>query len=341
MNSPRISIHIVTWNSLTYLPACIRSLREQSFRDWTCLVVDNASTDGSVAWLRTNAPEFNILQNRQNMGFARAHNQAIHISRSPYVLTLNPDVILTPNFLEKLYAAVYYDPRIGSASGKLLKFSFVPGELTDPKLSDRIDATGLVIQRSRRTRNRGEGERDQGQYDDRTDVFGVSAAVGLYNREALEDVRIGQEYFDDDFFAYKEDVDLAWRLKRRGWLSRYIPSALAYHHRGVQGDVRSDAATAFQRRHHSRFVNGFSYSNHLAMLVKNESWATFVKDAPWIFWYELKKILFILFFEFSTLRALGRFFRMLPTMLRKRKMIQRQGKTSPGKLRSWFLADHA
>jgi GT2 family glycosyltransferase len=203
-----------------------------------------------------------------------------------------------------------------------------------------LDTTGLQVKRSRRSLDRGAGEADESQYDAATEVFGVSAAAALYRREALEDVRLGNEFFDDDFFAYKEDVDLAWRLQRRGWSSRYVPNAVAYHHRGVQGDTRSDARIAFQRRHHSRFVNGYSYSNHLAMLVKNESALTMFLDFPWIFWYELKKFMFILLFEQSTLRSIGRFFHMLPSMLKKQRMLRRQAKVSSRTLRHWFLNTH-
>jgi len=333
----KVSIQIVMWNSKQYLPFCLRSIDQQTTDDLSLLIVDNNSSDGSIQYIREVAPQIKIFQNRQNLGFSRAHNQAIQITRSPYVLVLNPDIVLTPNFLERLLATIEQDPQIGSVSGKLLKYYFKPDELKEPALSDIIDSTGLQMLRSRRTFNRGEGEKDRGQYDDRPRVFGVSGAAALYRRAALENVALNGEMFDEDFFAYKEDVDLAWRLQRNGWESRYVPTAIAYHHRGAAGDVQSDSKIIRQRKHHSRFVNGYSYSNHLSMLVKNEAVSTWLLDLPWILSYELKKFLFLLIFETSTVGSLNRFFHQLPKMRMKRRLIKQSQKVSASTLRNTFM----
>lgn len=337
---PKLSVHIVTWNSLVYLQACFQALADQTEQDFSILVVDNGSTDGSVQFVRDNCPQAKILQNRQNLGFSRAHNQAIRISSAPFVLVLNPDVILTPSYLERALVAMDRDPQIGSVSGKLLKFVFSSDEMKEPKRTDIIDSTGLQVLRSRRTFNRGEGESDRSQYDSQVDIFGVSGAVALYRRSALDDVTMGDEIFDNQFFSYKEDVDLAWRLQRLGWRAAYAPDALAYHHRGVSGDTRSDARVIRQRKHHSRFVNGFSYSNHLCLLVKNEVFGTFIRDWPWIIFYELKKFLFLLLFEPITLGSVRRFLRYFPSMRRKHAIIVSRTRVAPNDIRKKYFLAH-
>lgn len=334
---PKVSIHIVMWNSRQYLPFCLRSIEQQSIRDFSLLVVDNNSSDGSVQYIKETAPQVKVFQNRQNLGFARAHNQAIRITQSPYILILNPDIVLTPTFIEKTLYQLEKRPKIGSTSGKLLKYYFEPEELKEPVLSKVIDAAGLRVLRSRRTFNRGEGEIDKGQYDQEQAVFGFSGAAVLYRRAALDEVMVNNEIFDEDFFVYKEDVDLAWRLQRRGWEAYYVPEALAYHHRGVAGDTQNDIKVIKQRKHHSRFVNGYSYSNHLSMLVKNEAISTWLLDFPWIITYELKKLLYLFFFEFSTLGSLKRFIRQLPKMREKRKLIKKKQLVSAMTLRNTYM----
>src|SRR5439155_16165933 len=137
---------------------------------------------------------------------------------SEYVLVLNPDTVLRPNFIEELIHALDARPDAASASGKLLRMD-----------STTIDSTGIVMLRSQRHLDRGADEPDIGQFDKPEDIFGASGAAAMYRRPALEDARIDDEYFDEDFFAYREDADLAWRLRLLGWNSIYVPSAVALH----------------------------------------------------------------------------------------------------------------
>ncbi len=334
--SPKVLIQIVTWNSRPYLPACLELIRNQKYTDWSLLIIDNGSRDQTVEFVRKDYPQFSLLENRQNLGFARAHNQGIRISNSEYILVMNPDVILTPSFLSQMAGALQAQPDCGSATGKLLKFNFSTNDLQEPIFTKIIDSTGLGLQRNRRFINRGEGETDANRYDDQRSVFGPSGAVALYRRSALDDVRLKDEFFDEDFFAYKEDIDLAWRLQNAGWRSLYVPEAVAYHHREAS---RSDTGPALkrERRNRSRFINAYSYKNHLLTLVKNERVTDLLKDFLWISLFELRKLVYIIFYEPKTLSALPVLWRQLPKAFRKRRLIRGRQSNRGLDIRQWFM----
>lgn len=332
---------------MKYLPALMASLREQTFRDFSVLVIDNASSDGAIDFLRTHYPEVVVLRNFNNLGFAGAHNQGIRYALanwrhgSPderYVLVTNPDIILTPHFLRELIREADAMRDVAAFGGKLLKVTRTgEGPLEETVTSSVLDTTGIRITRSRRTADRGAGEEDRGQYDDARDVFGISGALALYRARALEAVQIGEEYFDEHFFAYKEDADLAWRLQLAGFGARYVPEALAYHFRTAAGrEVAGFLEQLRNRRTKSRLVNFYSYRNHLWMLVKNERVENFVRHVPWIGAYELAKFFSILFFEPATLRASFAFWRELPQMLVKRRAVMAKARVSAHEMNRWF-----
>src|SRR5262249_760723 len=149
-----------------------------------------------------------IIESRTNCGFARAHNVLIGNTDSEYILVLNPDTILRDSFLSELVQSLEARPDAGSASGKLLRLD----NLT-------IDSTGIIMLRNEGHVDGGAGEPDLGQFDKPDDIFGASGAAALYRRAAIEDVSIEGKYFDEDFFAYREDADLAWRLRLMKWNS--------------------------------------------------------------------------------------------------------------------------
>lgn len=337
----KVSVHLVTWNSLKVLPEALESLREQTFQDFNLIVVDNASTDGSVNCVRENFPTATVIRNFKNLGFARAHNQAIQMSRkaSPeYVLVMNPDIILMENYLEKIVAAIDGRPEIGSIGGKLLKVYPRLEEYGEPQFSRTVDSVGLTIAKNRRVADRGSGEKDVGQFGEQEEVFGISGALALYRAEALDTAVLSdEEVFDDDFFAYKEDADLAWRLQLFGWKSAYTPTALAYHYRGAGGAENAGWIQTFCGRwSRSTNVNRFSSRNHLMMLVKNEQFVNGLLYGIFILPYELLKFLYVLFFSPKVLAAYLDFWKLFPKMLKKRREIMKRKKLSAGEMRKWF-----
>ncbi|MBI4133082.1 glycosyltransferase family 2 protein [Candidatus Uhrbacteria bacterium] len=332
---------------MKYLPALMASVRGQTLRDFTVLVIDNASSDGAIEFLRAQYPEVTILRNAKNLGFSGAHNQGIRYALAAwrdaprtlrYVLVTNPDIIFTPTFLEKMVAAADAHTDGAVFGGKLLKvLRQGEGPLAETIETKIIDSTGLRMARSRRTTDRGAGEEDRGQYDAAHEIFGVSGALACYRASALEAVRIGEEYFDNDFFAYKEDADIAWRLRLHGFRAYYIPQALAYHFRRAYGRERAGLRELIRnRRAKSGLVNYLSYRNHLLMLVKNEQWANILLHLPWIVVYECGKLVSLLLFEPRTLRALGSFLRLVPRILVKRRTVMAKCRVRAREIRRWF-----
>ena len=344
----RVSIHIVAWNSMRYLPDALRSIFEQTYRDFSVIVVDNGSSDGVEEWVRNHFPEVIILRNTKNLGFARAHNQAIALARSiweksppggePLVLVTNPDIVLTPTFLETMVRAADSHPETGSLGGKLRKIFSPSSETGQPLYSNIIDTTGLRLYRSRRFVERGAGEEDRGQFDQAGPVFGVSGALALYRLSALEAARYDDEYFDDDFFAYKEDVDLAWRLQLLGFDARYESNALAYHWRGAYGSEKRGVGKAIrERKIKSPVVNFLSTRNQCLLLIKNDERVNLFRHLLWILPAELGRFLWVLLREPATLSAYLDCLRLRPKMKTKRAAVFAKRQRSAADIRKWFV----
>ena len=329
MINPKLSIQIVAYNDMEDLKDCLDSLYQQNYKDFSITVVDNNSSDGTVDQLKKNYPSIRLIANHQNLGFAQAHNQAIEQTSTPYILVLNPDTIFEPSFLMSLMAVMEEDASLGSVSGKMLKLA----DLSDRKRTDIIDTTGIILFKNRKAIDRGQGEQDVGQYDNQQDILGPSGAAALYSRKALETVKWQGGYFDQDFFAYKEDIDIAWRLRLFGWKSKFVPQAIGYHKRKVGLDTSSVRKT---RRQRNPQFNYFSYRNHLYLVYKNETSSNLFWWFPYIFWYEFKKFFYLLLFEPFTLKGLKDFFDNYSDLSRKRKYIQSNIKVDKKNIRSWF-----
>lgn len=348
----KFSIHIVSWNSASVLGEALESLRAQTLKDFTLTVVDNASTDGSVDVVREHLPETTVLRNFKNLGFCHAHNQAIELARNRwadddrknrssvdrYVLVMNPDIILMPEFLENLASGVDGRFEVGSACGKLLRVRRNGMEGADSEFTDIIDSTGLVIRRDRRAADRGAGENDGPDYSNQEEIFGVPGALALYRAEAIELLReTSGEVFDEDFFAYKEDVDIAWRLRLLGWKSLFVPNAMAYHYRGTGGSDKASLVDMFKRRlGRSSMVNRLSTRNHLLMLTKVDDWSSRLLHAVWTVPHEIGKFVSTLLLSPASIGAYWEVFLLIPKMLKKRDAIIRARKTSAKEIRAWF-----
>ncbi|MBI3572605.1 MAG: glycosyltransferase, partial [Candidatus Kerfeldbacteria bacterium] len=321
-----------------HLPSCLESIREQTLQPHSILIVDNASVDGTVEWLREEWPHVHLLRNTRNMGFGRAHNQALRIGQQAYVLILNPDVVLTPNWLAQGVDWMESHPHAGSLGGLLRRFTYSREELKTVEFSDIIDSAGLHGFRSRHFVDRGAGLVDRGQFGQPEQVFGLSGACVLFRREALESIRWKNEFFDEDFFGYKEDIDLAWRLQRQGWEAWFVPRLVAYHHRHIQGAERqSTRAIIHHHRSRDRMIAAYSYRNHWLLLLKHESAQTWLRDWPWILAYELKKLAFTVIQRPSNLSVLISVIRLFPRMRQKAHVMNHQAKQPSIQVRRWFL----
>jgi GT2 family glycosyltransferase len=212
----------VNWNSEAWTRTCLAHLQAQTMPLATTIVVDNGSTDGSLEWLRERQ-DVDLIELGRNLGFAAANNVGIARASSEFVLLVNPDVELAPEYVERALRA-FEDHHVGSVTGKLLRPG--PGHL--------IDSTGHNVYGMGWAENRGEELVDEG-FDAEGEVFGVCAAAAIYRRRALNESTIDGEIFDESYFAYIEDVDLDWRLRWRGWKAWYVPTAVGIHHRSATG----------------------------------------------------------------------------------------------------------
>ncbi|MDP2586547.1 MAG: glycosyltransferase family 2 protein [Candidatus Komeilibacteria bacterium] len=336
----KLAISLVTSNGTRYLSFCLKSVFEQTSQDFSLLIIDNGSNDDTVRFIKENYPQISLVEHPKNLGFAKAHNQAICWSDSVYVMMLNQDILLDKNYLLRALEFLDQHPEAAAVSGKVLAWDFEKNQRT--KL---IDSLGLRVLKNHRVVEIGQGEEDQGQFDQNEEVFGVSGAVPIYRRSALDEVKVTldqglkvSEYLDEDFFSYKEDVDLAYRLRLAGFKSFYLPGAVAYHDRTAKGGVDlSDRAVKRARRGKDRQVKVYSYKNHLLTLLKNEFFGNFIKFFFPIFFYELKKFGWLIFFEQSTLAGLAMYRKQKKKALAKRKfIIKKIRKISADELAKWY-----
>lgn len=299
---PTISVCIVTYNSAKDIKFCLDAIAKQSYPIESIVVVDNASIDDSVDIVKGWPGNVQLVVNSVNNGFAGGQNQAIAQTNSEYVLILNPDVILDPGYLSEIMAYMHRNPSIGSATG----------QLSMAERPETIDSAGLAMKYNRQVYDLGVGE-PISKWGESSLVFGVSAAAAVYRRELIQDISYNGQFFDETFFAYKEDVDVAWRANHLGWLSYYVPSAKALHRRGWREGGRKEIPL-FIRRH--------SYQNRFFTLIKNEpaGWHLLTL-IPILFIAEVSKLGYITIFEPGLLSCWKTIITQYPIMHKKRKWL--------------------
>jgi GT2 family glycosyltransferase len=257
--TPDVAIVVVSKDSAADLPVSLAAAAAQRGVRGEIVLVDNASTDGSREAAAAFGGAVRVLALPENVGFAAAMNEGIAATSGRYVLALNPDCRLEPGFAatlaRRLDAADSAD--VGSASGRLYR-------ATGPELArtDILDSAGIRFTASGRHFDRGAGEPAAGRFEAEEEVAGASGAAGFYRRAALEDARISTGVFDADFFVYREDADLAWRLRKLGWRCLYVPAAVAAHRR---------VNTPERRRRMSADANRHSVKNRFLLRVNNQT----------------------------------------------------------------------
>ncbi len=334
---------------MQFIPDLMKSIMAQTYQDFNVLVIDNGSSDGVEMFLREHYPDVVLIRNVRNLGFAPAQNQGIRYAvehwpssdaKDQFVLVTNPDIIFTPTYLEELMVEVHTHPEVGSLGGKLLRAfgeNLADEVMKETVLSDRFDSTGLNPHRNFTVTDRGAGELDQGQYDTQEKIFGVSGALVLYRGQALIDARYKDEFFDHDFFAYKEDVDLAWRLQQLGWDALYVPQAKAYHYRGMYGAEKNGLFEKLKNwRRKSSIRNYYSTRNQWLTLMKNVQFVNGLLALPWVLPYELARFVYVLFFD-KGLRAFLDAGHLVPVMLAKRSATRAKSKRSATEIQKWFM----
>jgi GT2 family glycosyltransferase len=316
-----VSVHVVTFNSAATIAGCLEAALAQTGAAFQVRVLDNASEDDTRAIVRRMGVE--LIASERNLGYAAAHNRLIDSSESDYVLTLNPDARLYPGFLATLSAALDAAPEVGSACGKLLRVEAFDGDPVG------IDGMGIYMRRSRRQGLLYEGAALDAVPETPFPVFGVDGACAFYRRAMLDDIRVEGEVFDADFFMHKEDIDVAWRARLRGWGALCVPTAAAAHVRAFRPG-RRERVSAYMRCLGTR--------NRWLLLLKNEMAAGLRRDLLWIAGYDLAILGYLLLRERASLRAVESAWRLRGRMLAKRRIIQARRRAEWRDLRHWFGA---
>ncbi len=297
-----VTVSIVSYNGIGKIEACLAALHEQTFNDYRVVLVDNASTDGTIAAVTNLTPEARIISLHENVGFGAGHNIAIRESTSEFVLVLNQDVVLKPDALQNMVMAAQKS-RAACVGPLLLR----PGSDSATRM---VDTAGLIKRPWYAVIDRGSGKPVKESQLRSGFIWGISGACMLLRRDAIEAVAYKRhdgaaEYFDESFFMYKEDIDLSIRLRRRGQRCWYAADAKGDHGRtGKAGDRRALPA----------YVREYSYRNHWFLIIKHAWLIQLIFIVP----YELLKALFVIITEPKTLRLVPDVFKQLPKLLKRR-----------------------
>lgn len=324
----RTCLVIVNWNGLRYLPRSLAALQTQR-EAVQIIVVDNASSDGSVEYLRREHPAVRVIALDRNVGYAGGANLGIRATDARYVMVLNPDVVLEPQHAERLVDAMERDPSIGAAQGKL--YQVAPDDYLAGRFpAEQIDSAGHAIRRSRMVVDIGQGEPDNGSFDEERSVFSACGAALLLRRAMLDDVAPDAEFFDEAFFAYKEDIDLCWRARLLGWDVRYIPSAVGHHVRGWAGGRPPPVhqLPLSVRRH--------SWLNHYLLILKNDDPENLLRAAPSIAWWEILRQGHAALRDQALYPTYRTLWEHLPTVRRQRAQVHARRRVTAEQMRRWF-----
>jgi len=323
-----VSVLIVTWNSADVLNACLGALALSDPAPAELVVVDNASVDGSVATIeaftRNATVPVQLIKLDRNTGFAAGMNRAIANSTQPNVLVLNPDVRVEPHMIGRLHQVLRMaDPAVYAVGPKLRR---ARGDRLEP--TTLIDSAGIRMTRDARHFDRGSGEQDDGQFDQSTEVFGLTGAAALFRKALLERGMIDGQVFDEDFYAYREDADLAWRMRGFGFDALLEPSAVGYHLRRVTPEGRRSLPPE---------INRHSVKNRFLLRIHHA-------DRGWLRAFGLQSVArdvvvigACLTIERSSLPALIWIARNARKHLRRRRQILARRQLGSPSLRRWFL----
>lgn len=258
----KLTIQVVGWNSADVLPETLAALSTIPREEAHIRYIDNGSRDISVRLVREKLPQAEVVKLTGNKGFSGAHNAGLASCVTPYVLTCDPDLVLNWAGVKELLSA-FDDPAVGAAQGKLYR---AVGKI--------IDSAGIIQTLALNGKERGANEKDEGQFEEEAKILAATGACGLYRVAALRSVAHSEtEFFDEDFFAYKEDVDLGWRLNKAGWKIIYRPVLMGRHKRtlGQRGlfGWGIKPGIVYQRLKSPR--TRLSLRNWVWMVVKNAS----------------------------------------------------------------------
>ncbi len=328
------AVIIVNWNGKKYLKDCLDSLRAQTYKNFKVVFVDNGSDDGSVAYVREKYPEADIKEISRNVGFAAGSNlgirQALKQEEIGLIVVLNNDTKLDENYLAEIIACAKKHPDAGSIQPKVVNFFE----------RDLIDCAGIYITRDGTAHNRGYGKSAK-KYSEEKEIFGANGTASLFTRQALEKTELKSgEYFDKDYFAFYEDVDLAWRIRRMRLKSYYCPRALVFHvHSGTAGKASLLKAYYLHRNYFFTVIKNYPAGAMVRTVGKR--FLSYVRLVLNVFEKEKRETEFTKGYgkgkvALVILKAWGSVIAGMPGILAKRRIIQKNGKAGGEQIKKWL-----
>jgi GT2 family glycosyltransferase len=248
MKQALISIIIVNWNGLRWLPDCLGSLAKQDWKNYEIIFVDNASNDESVTWVKKHYPKTKILINKTNLGFSDANNVGYKATKGEYVLFLNNDTRVTKTFLTELVKVMDSNPKIGGAQSKILLMDH----------PDTHDSVGAFLTPTGFLYHYGFGQKDSPKYDKQIDLYTAKGACMIFRKSVLNKVAIDGHIFDPDYFSYFEETDMCHRVWLAGYRIVYAYKSVIYHKMGATSSSMNNA-----------FVQYHSFKNRINSYMKN------------------------------------------------------------------------
>jgi GT2 family glycosyltransferase len=275
LSAPLVSIVIIHYHSGDYIFDCINAISQQTYPSVEVIVIDNDSQDAASIALKRLATEGEItyLLMSTNAGASAANNRGIKAAVGDFVLVLNADVFLEPNFIARGMQAFDKNVKIGTVTGKLVAHHD----------TSYIDSTGVVLFRDGVGIDRGHGEKDKAQYDKAEYVIGACCAAAIYRKSMLQEIAVKNQYFSEVYFAFIEDLDLSVIATLHGWLTYYEPAARGQHVRGGSTESVSDFVKFLKLRNEMLFYNKvFGDVRSVAYcLLRLSRWLT---NSPMLMW---------------------------------------------------------
>jgi GT2 family glycosyltransferase len=324
----RVAICVVTHDCAADVEPFLHSVRGLDQPDLELVIVDSGSSDGTMSLLRSASRDLPLgmplfLEAAgENIGFAAGMNRALELTRADWILALNADTRPEPGFVSRLLARAQSHPQlaVGAVTGRLRR-------LATPDDARRLDACGMYLTMSWRHHDRGSGELDDGRWRDAERVFGATGAAVLLRRAALDDVAVGGQVFAEEFHSYREDAELAFRLRERGWETLYEPAAGAEHRR---------ANTPRRRRAMPAHVNFHSLKNRYLLRAYHQSPTNLLVTLFPALARDLGALAYVLLFERGSLAAYGWLWRHRREILARRRTLRARRTAPQRRIDRWF-----